>query len=249
MLCSPYLDIGHSNTIGHMRILPFVLLAGLAACVQVPVAAPVDQPVDAAGPVPPRTAIVNLISVVETVEPVAEALCRERAPTLNCDFLIVVDETPGAPPNAFQTRDDTGRPVVAFTVPLIAEARNRDELAFIMSHEVAHHILGHIVRQNQSAMAGAQLLGGLASVLSGGREESIRMGAELGAEIGARTYSKSFELEADALGTVIAKRAGYDPLRGAEFFFRIPDPGNKFLGSHPANADRLATVQRVASQM
>ena len=68
-------------------------------------------------------------------------------------------------------------------------------------------------------------------------------------EIGARTYSKDFELEADALGTRIAARAGYDPLRGAEFFFRIPDPGNQFLGSHPANAARLATVQRVAMQL
>jgi hypothetical protein len=32
--------------------------------------------------------------------------------------------------------------------------------------------------------------------------------------VGARRYSKAFELEADALGTVIAARAGYDPLRG-----------------------------------
>ncbi|MDO7617936.1 MAG: M48 family metalloprotease, partial [Planktomarina temperata] len=125
----------------------------------------------------------------------------------------------------------------------------QDELAFIMSHEAAHHILGHIARQNQNARAGAQLLGGLAYIISGGSEDSIRAGVQLGAEIGARTYSKDFELEADALGTRIAARAGYDPLRGAEFFFRIPDPGNQFLGSHPANAARLATVQRVAMQL
>lgn len=228
-----------------MRILPFLLLFGLTACARTPA----FTPMDAGAPLPARTAIRNLIAVVETVEPVAEALCLQRAPQLNCDFLIVVDETPGAPANAFQTQDDTGRPVVAFTVPLIAEARNRDELAFIMSHEVAHHILGHITRQNQSALAGAQILGGLASVHSGGREESIRRGAQIGAEIGARTYSKKFELEADAMGAIIAKQAGYDPLKGAEFFLRIPDPGNKFLGSHPANADRLTTVQRVVSQM
>jgi hypothetical protein len=34
-----------------------------------------------------------------------------------------------------------------------------------------------------------------------------------------------------------------------EFFFPIPDPGNKFLGTHPANADRLRTVQRVAASL
>ncbi|WP_458791388.1 M48 family metalloprotease [Yoonia sp. MH D7] len=228
-----------------MRFLTFTFFLGMAACARTPVFAPVD----AGDPLPARTAIRNLVAVVEAVEPVAEALCVQRAPTLNCDFLIVVDETRGAPANAFQTQDDTGRPVIAFTVPLIAEARNRDELAFIMSHEVAHHIMGHITRQNQSALAGAQILGGLAYVLSGGSEESIRRGAEIGAEIGARTYSKNFELEADAMGAVIAKQAGYDPLKGAEFFLRIPDPGHKFLGSHPANGDRLATVQRAVSRM
>ncbi len=228
-----------------MRFLTLTLLFGMAACARTPLL----PPTDVGDPLPARTAIRNLVAVVVAVEPVAEALCMQRAPTLNCDFLIVVDETRGAPANAFQTQDDTGRPVIAFTVPLIAEARNRDELAFIMSHEVAHHILGHITRQNQSALAGAQILGGLASVLSGGSEESTRRGAEIGAELGARTYSKNFELEADAMGAVIAQQAGYNALKGAEFFLRIPDPGHRFLGSHPANADRLITVQRAVSQM
>jgi len=38
-------------------------------------------------------------------------------------------------------------------------------------------------------------------------------------------------------------------LRGSEFFFRIPDPGNKFLGTHPANADRLSTIRAVAARL
>lgn len=235
-----------------MRTLLILMFALLAACSSAP---PVQDPPIAAKEAPTpqvqlgRTRVEGVITVVQTVEPVAEAYCLERAPDLNCDFRIVVDETPGAPPNAFQTQDDTGRPVIAFTLALLAEAQNQDELAFIMSHEAAHHILGHIARQNQNARAGAQILGSLAYVISGGSEESIRAGVQLGAEIGARTYSKDFELEADALGTRIAARAGYDPLRGAEFFFRIPDPGNQFLGSHPANAARLATVQRVTSQL
>jgi len=62
------------------------------------------------------------------------------------------------------------------------------------------------------------------------------------------TYSKDFELEADALGTVITAQAGFDPLLGADFFFRIPDPGNSFLGTHPANADRVAIVRRTAAR-
>ncbi len=52
-----------------------------------------------------------------------------------------------------------------------------------------------------------------------------------------------------AIGTVIAHRAGFDPVRGAEFFARIPDPGNRFLGTHPPNSARIETVRRVARRL
>jgi predicted Zn-dependent protease len=57
-----------------------------------------------------------------------------------------------------------------------------------------------------------------------------------------KCYSKEFELEADALGAEIALIAGFDPLRGTGFFDRLPDPGDKFLGSHPPNRQRKALV-------
>ncbi|MEN8895457.1 MAG: M48 family metallopeptidase [Yoonia sp.] len=231
--------------------LSFVLCAALAGCVVAPTTT--TPPVAGSNFTIPtlsgRMAVRNFVKVVETVEPVAESICRERAPQLNCDFQIAVDDSPEAGINAFQTRDDTGRPIIAFTIPLIAIARNTDELAFIMAHEAAHHIRGHLDKQRQISLAGAQVFGGLAAVLTGGREDSIRAGAQLGATIGSRTFSKDFELEADALGTLIAARAGYDPVRGAAFFARLPDPGNKFLGTHPANADRVSTVQAVADRL
>ena len=195
-----------------------------------------------------REAVRSFVEVIEAVEPVAEAECRERAPRANCDFRIVIDDRPGLPPNAYQTLDDNGRPIVAFTIPLLLEVRNRDELAFIISHEAAHHIEGHLTRQRQNAETGAEVFGQLAGVIGGSNPDAIQAAQEFGAALGARSYSKDFELEADALGTVITAKAGYNPLRGAEFFFRIPDPGNTFLGTHPANADRIAIVQRTAAQ-
>ena len=136
--------------------------------------------------------------------------------------------------------------MIAFTLGLISDARNADELAFVMGHEAAHHIAGHIDRQQQNAVAGAVIFAGLAT-LSGGNASAVQSAQRLGAQVGARSYSKNFELEADALGTIITARAGYDPLRGAEFFARIPDPGDKFLGTHPPNASRLDTVRRTAA--
>ena len=179
------------------------------------------------------------IEVVDRVEPVAEAECRRATPRRNCDFLIVVDDRPGVPANAFQTLDDDGRPVIGFTLALIADARNRDELAFVMAHEAAHHIAGHIARQQRNATLGALVFGQLAGATGG----DVAVAQDLGAALGARSYSKEFELEADRLGAIVAAKAGFDPLRGAAFFFRIPDPGDRFLGTHPANADRIETVR------
>lgn len=53
------------------------------------------------------------------------------------------------------------------------------------------------------------------------------------------------------IGVLIAclALAGYDPLRGAAFFVRIPDPGDQFLGTHPRNAQRIETVRRTAAAL
>jgi len=187
----------------------------------------------------------NFASVVARVEPVAEAQCRARAPGLNCDFKIIVNNDSRLPANAFQTLDRAGQPIIGFTIALIRDARNTDELAFVMGHEAAHHIEGHLEQQRQSAIAGA-ILGGLGAQ---GLGLDVNAGQRLGGTIGARAYSKANELEADALGTIISRLAGYDPLRGAQFFTRIPDPGDRFLGTHPPNAARIETVRRVNSRL
>jgi len=196
--------------------------------------------------VPPNSSARTFVQVVKTVEPVAERECRARTQGVNCDFQIVVDDRAGQPANAFQTLDKNNRPIIGFTVALIADARNADELAFILGHEAAHHIEGHIAEQKQNAIAGAIIFSGLAG-LTGGSAGSIQTAQRLGAQVGARTHSKTHELEADALGTVITARAGFNPVRGAAFFTRIPDPGDRFLGTHPPNAERLETVRRVAA--
>jgi len=230
--------------------LAAVLLAGtlaLGACVPsyAPLPAPAPPPTPAGAPsgavLPPRVAAETFLTVVSRVEPVAESYCRARGVVRNCDFRIVVDDRPGQPPNAFQTLDRLDRPVIGFTLALIADARNADELAFVLGHEAAHHIAGHIPKRADQALSGALVAGVLAQA-SGLSAEEVRAAQNLGAEVAARSYSKEFELEADALGAEIALAAGYDPMRGTGFFDRLPDPGDRFLGSHPPNAARKATV-------
>jgi predicted Zn-dependent protease len=160
----------------------------------------------------------------------------------------VIDDRAGQGPNAFQTLDETGRPILGFTLALIADARNEDEIAFVLGHEAAHHILGHIPQTQQTAMAGAVMAGILAQA-TGADPAAVDAAQRIGATVGARRYSRAFELEADALGAEIAFYAGYDPVLGAGFFDRLPDPGDQFLGSHPPNSERKAQVRAVVAQL
>ena len=194
-----------------------------------------------------RSAAQRMVDVTTRIEATAETVCRERAPSLNCDLEFLIDANPRALPNAFQTVARDGRPLIVITASLVVEARNADELAFILAHEAAHHIEGHIDRQRRNARLGAVIMAQKAGLAPDPR--SLREAVAFGAAVGARTYAKDFELEADRLGTIITAQAGYDPLRGAEFFFRIPDPGNVFLGTHPPNADRVKAVTETAARL
>lgn len=233
-------------------VLALGAVVALAACEPAPVITsspgsgaaitPVDTPDELQTPAAAKAAFQ---AVQSRVEPVAERTCQSMTRGVNCDFRIVVDTRPGQPANAYQTLDE-GRPLIVFNLKLIEQARNADELAFVMGHEAAHHIEGHIARQQRNAEAGALIFTGLAAI-TGADAGGVQSAQRIGATVGARSYSKEFELEADALGTIITDAAGYDPLRGAQFFNRIPDPGDRFLGTHPPNAQRIEIVRKTAA--
>jgi predicted Zn-dependent protease len=226
-----------------------LLIVGLAGCEVVAVAPP-PAPAPVAQPTLPsaKAAVENFYAVVSRVEPIAEQQCRARRPQGPCNFEIAVINNPKLPPNAIQTVDRAGRPVIAFSISLVATARNRDELAFILGHEAAHHIARHRERTEREAIQGARLGGSLASA-GGADSKAVAEAQRLGAAVAARRYSKDYELEADSLGTRIAYLAGFDPLVGAAFFSRIPDPGDEFLGTHPPNSARIATVRRTVAEI
>lgn len=227
------------------RFVTLAILSLLAAC-EVSVDTPAPRAPAAPEPQVTRTgepqSLADYRAVVRRVEPAAERACRSLQPRLNCDFKIVVDDRKGIGANAYQTYDNSGRPIIAFTPALLREMRNRDEVAFALSHEAAHHIRGHIEQTQSSAQTGAvfgAVLGSLVGLDAGG----VELATNIGGTVGARRYSKNFELQADALGARIAESAGYDALRGVLYFQRAADPGDRFLGTHPPNADRIQTVR------
>lgn len=185
----------------------------------------------------------SFVTVIRKMEPSVEREClQRRTQPINCDFQFVVDDRPGQEPNAFQTVDSTGRPIIGFTLSLIAATRNADELAFVVGHEASHHILGHLDQKSRAAAAGA-VLGSILGAYTGDATVA-RTAQQIGATISTRSFSKEWELQADYLGAIITLNAGYEPRNGARFFERIPDPGDRILGTHPSRAARIAQVER-----
>ncbi len=117
-------------------------LAGLIAAVAVAGCAPLPAPGTAPMPAPvpqvpvlpapsaphaatPDGAARSFVQVMRRMEPAVRQDClNRRTAPISCDFLFVVDDRPGLEPNAFQTVDRNGRPVVGFTLSLIAQTQN-----------------------------------------------------------------------------------------------------------------------------
>lgn len=235
-----------------MKKILFLLPFLLAACVETtePNEAPKQEDKEEIKSVIPEKPVApygRFAEVVANVRPVGERICRGVLVWKSCNFAIMIDPERTKSKNAHQTETQFGRPAIIFTQGLINSARNEHELALVLAHEMAHHIHQHLEQQAETTYAGALLVGGLAT-LQGATGKEAEEAIELGAKIGSRTFSKKYELEADKTGTAIAELAGYDATIGLRLFTQIPDPGNKYLGSHPPHRDRIRTIREEAAK-
>ena len=203
-----------------------------------------------------RVGVQRFQRVVPRVKPVAERYCRALAENDvisggSCSARVEIDRKMKQR-NAYFTYE-RGKPVVRLSLPLLQDAANDDEVAFVLGHEYGHLIGRHIDKQSQQALVGALLLGSITAA-AGAHPDDIASNVELGAAAGARAYSQSYELESDTIGTRIASDAGYDPVRGALYFAR-PEATHtqagalSFWGTHPPDEKRLATVIEVANKI
>lgn len=238
-----------------MRFLILAVVVGLAGCdteFTVPNASP-NSPLATEKPTITRSAEDGTAAyrrVAQRVEPYAEKVCRDLNPNANrlfCDFRMALDRRTNQPPNAFQSRDRSGQPVITFNINILRTIRNDDEIAFIIGHEAGHQIANHLtLAQRNTALCG--IVGAIGARILGGNSDQIQQAATVGLAVGSRAFSKDLELEADVLGTYIAEGAGYDPRRGAQSFARFSGGGG-FLSTHPPSGQRVATVNKVADRI
>src|SRR5438477_8417858 len=126
-----------------------------------------------------------------------------------------------------------GKYVYVFT-GLVDQARSDDELAVVVGHEIGHSVLKHNLRRNSDLTSTLANLATVVGQIKGGRGGSNAMAIGNALHNG---YSRDDEREADAFGVLAAWRAGFDPIRGADFFSRQEQADDKASAAQAKELD------------
>ena len=114
----------------------------------------------------------------------------------------------------------------------------RDQLAFVLAHEVAHIHLGHAKeRSRANALATVLRINPLIGI-------AVRM-------LFDRAFSRKQEFEADRVAVTLCARAGYTPQAAIAFLTRLgvfasPSDGvGQLMSTHPLLKERIAQLRTV----
>ncbi len=189
----------------------------------------------------------RLSPIATRVASAATALCREmRGPRANCQYDVLLDSSR----KGLNAHAD-GKNVV-LNPAMVDFAENDAHLAFVIAHEFAHNIMGHLNAQKKNIAVGG-ILGALADVAatSQGLETGGALG-KLGAQQALLKYSPSFEAEADYVGLYILTRTGY-PIEDAPNFWRMmsaAEPRSIYVTStHPNNPSRTIEMEKTVAEI
>ena len=160
---------------------------------------------------------------------------------------------------------------VAVNAGLILTTTSEDELAGVMSHEIAHVTQNHVLRsvEDQKHNSLPIALAMLAAVIASSKSNSSSSGNAVEAALAAGTsliqqmqinFTRDNETEADHFGIQTMARAGYDPMGMASFFSRLqaayrsndsygPYKTPDFLQDHPVTTTRISDALDRARQI
>jgi Zn-dependent protease with chaperone function len=137
----------------------------------------------------------------------------------------------------------------------ITAAANEAELAGVMGHEMSHVYMQHSAKQASKAQTTGMLAGlaeaALGATMGGTVAQLGDMGIQMGTEGLMLKYSRGDESQADAVGTMILYKAGYNPQAMADFFKTLETQGGKvppqWLSDHPNPGNREKAIEKEIS--
>ena len=135
---------------------------------------------------------------------------------------------------------------IAFYYGILAKLKlDDDEVAMIMGHEVAHALLEHARERMAKTMATNGVIQ-LGSALLGLGNTGNAL-ANLGGNLLTLRFSREDESEADALGLVLAAKAGYKPAAGVTLWKKMMAASKgappQFLSTHPSGETRIQDIE------
>ncbi|MGI9501243.1 MAG: M48 family metallopeptidase [Geminicoccaceae bacterium] len=130
---------------------------------------------------------------------------------------------------------------------LFKVAKNDDQLAAVIGHEVAHAIARHgAERMSQGQLAQA---GGAAVAVATGSQTYVSAYAVLAQYGFALPNSRTQESEADHIGLLYMAEAGYDPRAAVDLWRNMEAAGAggqmEWLSTHPSPGNRINRLQEL----
>ncbi len=129
---------------------------------------------------------------------------------------------------------------------LLKYAKNQDQLAAVIGHELAHVIAHHgneRVSNQLAANAGLSIAAALLSTNSQSSQQLVLAGLGLGLQYGVlMPFSRSHESEADRIGLDLMARSGFNPQQSIQLWqnmARAGSNGPEFLSTHPSSDTRI----------
>ncbi len=193
--------------------------------------------------------------LLRVAKPVAQAgaeLCVQIRPAGSpCVFGFYMERSRGepedAPPRAEGINAYADGENIFVTPGMMRFIRSDEELAMVLSHELAHNIMGHVSSQQVNSIAGA--IAGLAlDTLAASQGYNTQGGfTNLGSGLATAAYSVEFEKEADYVGLYIMSQSGYDVNKAENFWrrFAVKVPEAMQTGiSHPSTPERFVAMQK-----
>ncbi len=142
---------------------------------------------------------------------------------------------------------------------LLNVAKNQDQLATVLGHEVAHVLADHSnerLSQSQLANTGLQLTNLALGASEYAQYSNLTMAAlGLGVQYGViLPYGRTQESEADMLGVELMTQAGFDPKQSIELWKNMAAASSgaqppELLSTHPSHATRIRDLSEKVGQL
>lgn len=198
-----------------------------------------------------KSKVIKNTPQAEAVRRVGLKLSAASGKNFNWEFVLVEDKQV----NAFCL---PGGKIVFYSgiMPLL---ENDDEIATVMSHEIAHAVARHgAERMSQQTLVNAA--GNLAALILEGKSQQTKDAFYSAYGFGAAAgillpYSRKHEFEADYIGLILMKKSGYELNAAVNFWQKMKAMSERspktpnFLSTHPSDENRIKNIEKKIAEI